>query len=130
MGGDKTTTTGGSGGGHDDAATQLYLRYAHRLRALAVRQTADDLKTRIDPEDIVQSVFRTFFRRVCRGEYSVPEAEQLWKLFLVISLNKVRGVGAATRIRKNASESSSLASLLVLRETPVLPFGSDRPAKT
>lgn len=80
--------------GQDDAATQLYLRYAHRLRALAVRRTADDLKTRVDPEDIVQSVFRTFFRRASRGEYSVPEGEELWKLFLVIALNKVRTVGA------------------------------------
>lgn len=80
--------------GQDDAATQLYLRYAHRLRALAMRNTAEDLKTRVDPEDIVQSVFRTFFRRVSRGEYSVPEGEELWKLFLVIALNKVRGVGA------------------------------------
>ena len=80
--------------GQDDAATQLYLRYAHRLRALAVRRTADDLKSRIDPEDIVQSVFRTFFRRASRGEYAVPEGEELWKLFLVIALNKVRGVGA------------------------------------
>jgi RNA polymerase sigma-70 factor (ECF subfamily) len=80
--------------GQDDAATQLYLRYAQRLRALAVRRTADDLKSRVDPEDIVQSVFRTFFRRVSRGEYSVPEGEELWKLFLVIALNKVRTVGA------------------------------------
>ncbi|MBX7106076.1 MAG: hypothetical protein K1X57_18490 [Gemmataceae bacterium] len=80
--------------GQDDAATQLYLRYAHRLRALAARRTADDLKSRIDPDDIVQSVFRTFFRRAARGEYAVPEGEELWKLFLVIALNKVRSVGA------------------------------------
>ncbi len=80
--------------GNDDAATQLYLRYAHRLRALAARQTADDLKVRVDPEDIVQSVFRTFFRRASQGEYAVPEGEELWKLFLVIALNKVRTVGA------------------------------------
>lgn len=80
--------------GHDDAATQLYLRYAGRLRALAAQRTAADLKSRVDPEDIVQSVFRTFFRRVARGEYSVPEGEELWKLFLVIALNKVRATGA------------------------------------
>jgi len=80
--------------GQDDAATQLYLRYAGRLRALAAKKTATDLKSRIDPDDIVQSVFRTFFRRVARGEYSVPEGDELWKLFLVIALNKVRATGA------------------------------------
>jgi RNA polymerase sigma-70 factor (ECF subfamily) len=80
--------------GQADAATRLYLRYADRLRALAARQTASDLKSRVDPDDIVQSVFRTFFRRVARGEYEVPEGEELWKLFLVIALNKVRATGA------------------------------------
>jgi RNA polymerase sigma-70 factor, ECF subfamily len=80
--------------GADDAATQLYLRYADRLRQLATRQTADDLRSRIDPEDIVQSVFRTFFRRAAEGHYQVPEGEELWKLFLVIALNKIRRTGA------------------------------------
>jgi len=80
--------------GQDDAATRLYLRYAERLRALAARQTASDLRARVDPDDIVQSVFRTFFRRVARGEYDVPEGEELWKLLLVIALNKVRATGA------------------------------------
>jgi RNA polymerase sigma-70 factor (ECF subfamily) len=80
--------------GQDDAATQLYLRYAGRLRALAARQTAGDLRTRVDPDDIVQSVFRTFFRRASEGHYQVPEGEELWKLFLVIALNKIRTVGA------------------------------------
>jgi RNA polymerase sigma-70 factor (ECF subfamily) len=80
--------------GQPDAATRLYLRYADRLRALAARQTAGDLKSRVDPDDIVQSVFRTFFRRAARGEYQVPEGEELWKLFLVIALNKVRATGA------------------------------------
>lgn len=80
--------------GQDDAATQLYLRYADRLLSLATKQTAGDLRTRIDPEDIVQSVFRTFFRRAAEGHYQVPEGEELWKLFLVIALNKIRTTGA------------------------------------
>ena len=79
--------------GQDDAATQLYLRYAERLHALTAAQVGPDLKTRLDPEDIVQSIFRTFFRRAAAGEYEVPEGEELWKLFLVIALNKVRSIG-------------------------------------
>lgn len=79
--------------GSDDAATALYQRYARRLHALASQQTAADLRSRSDPEDIVQSVFRTFFRRVQRGEYEVPEGDELWNLFFVIALNKVRKFG-------------------------------------
>jgi len=81
-------------GGESEAATQLYLRYANRLRALAAAQTSKEVARRVDPEDIVQSVFRTFFRRVARGEYEVPPGDELWKLLLVIGLNKVRALAA------------------------------------
>jgi RNA polymerase sigma-70 factor (ECF subfamily) len=86
--------------GEADAATQIYLRYAGRLLALARAQRGADLASRVDPEDIVQSVFRTFFRHVARGDYDVPEGEVLWKLFLVIALNKVRSAGEHHRAAK------------------------------
>src|SRR5204862_1588992 len=37
--------------GEDDAATELYVRYAERLRALAAAQASPDLQRRIDPDD-------------------------------------------------------------------------------
>ena len=86
--------------GHSDASTQLYMRYARRLQALVASKSSPDLARRVDAEDIVQSVFRTFFRRAALGDYSVPEGEQLWKLLLVIALNKVRAVGAHHRAAK------------------------------
>jgi RNA polymerase sigma-70 factor (ECF subfamily) len=79
--------------GSQDAATQLYLRYAHRLRALAEAQCSGDLARRVDADDIVQSIFGSFFRGASQGYYEVPEGEELWKLFLVIALNKIRAKG-------------------------------------
>ncbi|HKI38153.1 MAG TPA: sigma-70 family RNA polymerase sigma factor [Gemmataceae bacterium] len=87
-------------GGSEDAATQLYLRYANRLRALARSKVAPDLGRRLDVEDIVQSVFGSFFRGASRGDYDVPAGEELWKLFLVIALNKIRAKGAYHRAAK------------------------------
>jgi RNA polymerase sigma-70 factor (ECF subfamily) len=86
--------------GQADASTRLYLRYAGRLHALAARQSGADLARRVDPEDIVQSVFRTFFRRASQGEYVVPDGEEIWKLLLVIALNKVRAAAAHHRAAK------------------------------
>lgn len=86
--------------GNGDAATRLYLRYADRLLALASKQCSRDLLSRVSPEDIVQSVFRTFFRRAARGSYEVPAGEELWKLFLVISLNKIRSLGSFHRAQR------------------------------
>lgn len=76
--------------GDQDAATRIYLRYAHRLRALTRKQVSAELARCVDADDVVQSIFRTFFRRVRRGCYDVPDGEELWKLFLVIALNKIR----------------------------------------
>ena len=77
-------------GGETDAATALYLRYAKRLERLAAFQTSDQLSYRISSDEIVQSVFRTFFRRASKGQYDVTDNADLWKLLLVITLNKIR----------------------------------------
>jgi len=105
--------------GEDDAATELYQRYAARLLDLAAAKTSSDVKRRVDPEEIVQSVFRTFFRRASQGEYEVPDGDELWKLFLVIGLNKIRAVAghhkAAKRdVRRTAgSDATGEASAVV-----------------
>jgi RNA polymerase sigma-70 factor (ECF subfamily) len=80
--------------GSQDAATELYARYVKRLRALAELRCGASLAHRLDADDIVQSVFRSFFRGVKQGFYDVPEGEDLWKLLLVIALNKIRAKGA------------------------------------
>lgn len=76
--------------GEESAAFEIYERYAHRLLRLANKNSSDQLALRVEPEDIVQSVFRTFFRRATEGHYELPDGDELWKLFLVISLNKMR----------------------------------------
>lgn len=97
-------------GSDEDAAYNLYVRYAQRLIQLARQKTPADLATRVDPEDIVQSVFRTFFRRASAGQYNVPEGEELWKLLLVIALNKLRSHGAFHRAgKRDVQKTAALA---------------------
>lgn len=86
--------------GEEDASTALYLRYARRLHALATAKSSADLRGRAEPEDIVQSVFRTFFRRAAQGHYEAPDGGDLWKLLLVIALNKIRAAAIHHRAAK------------------------------
>jgi RNA polymerase sigma-70 factor (ECF subfamily) len=72
------------------AATVLYRRYAARLEALARSQLSAQLARQVGPDDIVQSVFATFFHGVSSGEYDVGPGEDAWRLLLVIAMNKVR----------------------------------------
>ncbi len=86
--------------GDEDAARKLYLRYADRLRALIRAQFADDLKARVDHDDILQSAFGSIFRGIRQGSYDVPAGKELWHLFFTITLNKVRASGAWHRAAK------------------------------
>ncbi|MBS0263727.1 MAG: sigma-70 family RNA polymerase sigma factor [Planctomycetes bacterium] len=92
--------------GSQDAATQLFLRYAARLRRLSDAKCSPDLASRLDSDDIVQSVFRTFFRRVEKGEYDVPDGEDLWNLFVIIGLNKIQAQGRYHRAAKRDVRAS------------------------
>lgn len=87
-------------GGSDEAAAKLYRRYAQRLRALAKAQSSHELARREDVDDIVQSVFGSFFRAASQGLYDVPAGEDLWKLFVVIAMNKIRAKGNYHRAAK------------------------------
>lgn len=75
--------------GDQEAAGQLYARFAQRLWWLARRQIGERLQRRVDPDDILQSVFRTFFRRTAQGEYPVADTGSIWFLLVRITLRKV-----------------------------------------
>ena len=83
-----------------DAAAAIFQRYALRLHRLAETRLGPGLRRRLDGDDIVQTVFRTFFRRARCGQYDVPDGDELWKLLLVIALNKIRISAARHRSAK------------------------------
>jgi RNA polymerase sigma-70 factor (ECF subfamily) len=86
--------------GSPEAAKAIYERYAGRLRALARAKCSAQLNRRVDAEDIVQSVFRRFFQAAARGNYEVPDGEDLWDLLLVITTNRIHTEEAFHRAAK------------------------------
>ena len=75
--------------GDQAAAAELYRRYDQRLWDLAAGQIGQRLGRRVGPDDIVQSVFRTFFRRTSQGEYAFDHSGALWQLLVRITHNKI-----------------------------------------
>jgi RNA polymerase sigma-70 factor (ECF subfamily) len=102
--------------GNERAATELYLRYAARLNALAKAKSSPELAKRVEAEEIVQSVFGSFFRGAQKGYYDVPVGEELWKLFLVIGLNKIRAKGSYHLADKRDSRRTQDAETLSQQE--------------
>ncbi len=74
--------------GDEDACRQLFDCYVERLVALARRRISQRLASRVDPEDIVQSVFRTFFGRLKAGRFRLEEQDDLCKLLMRITVHK------------------------------------------
>jgi RNA polymerase sigma-70 factor (ECF subfamily) len=76
--------------GDDRAARAVFDRYSERLVRLADRHLSTKLSGRVDGEDVVQSVFRTFFRREAAGEFHIDGSAQLWQLLVRITILKAR----------------------------------------
>jgi RNA polymerase sigma-70 factor (ECF subfamily) len=88
--------------GDDEAATDLYLRYAARLRALARQYCTPNFAGRFDADDVIQSVFRAFFQGARQRAYAVPPGGELWGLLMVLALNKVRNLVGHHQATKRA----------------------------
>lgn len=74
--------------GNEAAAQQLYDNYCERLLALARRRLSLAMTRRVDAEDIVQSVFRTFFHRLKEGQFTLEDQDDLCKLLMRITVHK------------------------------------------
>ena len=73
----------------DDAAAQeLFVRFAHQLIALALRHIDAGLRHKVDPEDVVQSVYKSFFVRYGAGNLDVVNWNSLWGLLTLITVRK------------------------------------------
>lgn len=75
--------------GDEDAAELLYNRYARRVLGLVKSQMSEKLSSATEPDDLVQSVFKSFFRKVQSGVYNAPPGRTLWNLIAVVAVNKV-----------------------------------------
>jgi RNA polymerase sigma-70 factor (ECF subfamily) len=87
--------------GDQDAAGEVFQRFAQRLIALARSRLDRQVRQKVDPEDVMQSALKSFFWRQAQGEYDLANWDSLWSLLTVITLRKcgyrVRHFRAACR---------------------------------
>jgi RNA polymerase sigma-70 factor (ECF subfamily) len=76
--------------GDQDAAGELFRRYADRLLALARSRLSQWLTRHIDPEDVVQSAYRSFFTGARAGRYALERSGDLWRLLVAITVHKLQ----------------------------------------
>ena len=100
------------------AATLLFRRHLDRLMALVRARISPKLKSRLDPEDVLQSAYRSFFGGLEDGRFVVERSVELWSLLAAITLHKLHRQVAFHAARKRSvqrEETFQTDSLLGLQ---------------
>jgi RNA polymerase sigma factor (sigma-70 family) len=71
-----------------DAAAEIFHRFYHQLVRLAASQIVGKMRIKVPPEDLVQSVFFSFFQRVPAEAYKLDSWGGIWALLFEITLGK------------------------------------------
>jgi RNA polymerase sigma-70 factor (ECF subfamily) len=74
--------------GEEAAAAQLFQRFAGRLIALARSRLDKQVRQKLDPEDVLQSVFKSFFSRQREGDWELANWDSLWSLLAQMTVRK------------------------------------------
>jgi RNA polymerase sigma-70 factor (ECF subfamily) len=105
-------------GGDAQAADELFGRYTARMVALARRRLSAKLSRRIDPEDVVQSAYRSFCGAARDDRFVLERSGDLWRLPASITLHKLhhhverhRAAKRSVEKERGFSSESSLAAL-------------------
>lgn len=74
--------------GSDEAATEIFQRYTRQLVALARTRLGPRIGQKECPEDLVQSVYKSFFVRFAEGRLSLDGWGGLWGMLVRIAQRK------------------------------------------
>lgn len=112
-------------GGDSAAATELFDRYVLRLLALVRSHLSRKLSARVDPDDVVQSAYRSFFRRVASDDIVLQRAGDLWRLLAAFAINKLRSQiefhSAQSRKIDREASASELQDLRQIEQSNIEP---------
>lgn len=75
-------------GGDQVAAREIFDQFARRLIGLARKRLDERLQPKMDPEDVMQSVFKSFFRVQRAGKLDLANWDSMWAVLTVITLRK------------------------------------------
>jgi RNA polymerase sigma-70 factor, ECF subfamily len=82
------------------AARLVWGRYFHELLSLARNHLSARIRSREDEEDVLQSMYKSFYLRQRRGDFDLANRDQLWSLLVQITLRKARNTSTRHLQRK------------------------------
>jgi hypothetical protein len=101
--------------GDSQVAEEFWSKYGDALQRVADRRLPQGLRRRIAPEDVVQSVCRTFLRRAGEGQFDLGDSKGLWGLLCAITLTEVHEQ-SRFHLRKKRGADREVAGALSPRD--------------
>jgi RNA polymerase sigma factor (sigma-70 family) len=89
----------------ESAAEKVDQEFRPQLEALAARGMDRRLSRRESPEDIVQSVLRTVFRRTAEGQLQFEHRGELWRLLEAVTRHKILKHAEYHRAKKRTPQA-------------------------
>src|SRR6202043_933728 len=74
--------------GDQAAAAKVFHRFTNRLVGRARIHLDGRVRQKVDPEDVLQSVYRSFFLRQAQGQFELEGWDNLWSLLTVLTVRK------------------------------------------
>jgi RNA polymerase sigma factor (sigma-70 family) len=98
--------------GDQAAAQALFELYVARLVAVVGDRLSRRFVRHVDPDDVVQSAFRSFFVGARDGRFDFERDGDLWRLLVAVALNKLRmSVRRYSTQKRSADREESVPSL-------------------
>lgn len=102
----------GLAAGDAAAADATFSRYVERLTRLARTRLSHKLASRLDPDDVVASAWRSFFVRAGAGHFALRRSGDLWRLLAAMTLHKLyRQVRHHSAERRSVDKEQSIDAL-------------------
>jgi RNA polymerase sigma factor (sigma-70 family) len=112
--------------GDQQAADELFRRYAEQLVGFARSRLSAKVAQRVDPEDVVQSAYRSFFAAARAGRYELERGGDLWRLLVSITLHKLHDqVKHNSRVKRALERERAVGDVGKLDNLPALILAHD-----
>ena len=96
---------------HDEAARQIWDRFAQRLSALVRQRLNAKIRVREDENDIVQSMFASFFTVQQNQGYALKNREELWRFLVWMTMCKVANAATSSSACPPRYSSRAIADI-------------------
>ena len=106
----------------EDGIADFWIEHEMRMKAIIRKYISDSVQKRFSEDDVAQTAFRTFARRMAADQFDFSKHDDISNLLLTIAVNKTREkIRYHMRHKRGVDREVYLSRLVDLEESKPLP---------